>query len=263
MRVGGPRARISPATLADRRPASAADPPTRAEEHLPWLPRARYYPGFFGAFFLVLLRIAIGWHFLTEGLERSNRPATGRKPFSAEIYLRNSTGPLAPYFRGMVPDVNGLALLDPARLKAGWEETSTGSPSTTGSTTTSRAKAAGAPGSSEAWADVLVQRPRERREAAEVLSRPRPRSQETERNPEALSFERERAWETRQDPGRGPQDADRRRSTAAGSELSRRGRCKLATPEQPGRPGLRRAVDLPRHGQPADDVRPDARWGSA
>jgi len=48
-------------------------------------------------------------------------------PFSAEGYLRNATGPLAPKFRGLVPDVNGMARLDrdstglPSRLKASWK----------------------------------------------------------------------------------------------------------------------------------------------
>jgi len=42
------------------------------------------------------------------------------KPFSAEPYLRGSTGPLAPYFRGLVPDVNGLSKLDPDRVKEAW-----------------------------------------------------------------------------------------------------------------------------------------------
>ena len=31
---------------------------------------SRYYPGFLAAFFIVLLRIAIGWHFLYEGCEK-------------------------------------------------------------------------------------------------------------------------------------------------------------------------------------------------
>lgn len=73
--------------------------------------------------FLVLLRIAIGWHFLNEGKEKYQQSQMGGgKPFSAEGYLRNSTGPLARYFRGLVPDVNGLAKLDPDRLKAGWAD---------------------------------------------------------------------------------------------------------------------------------------------
>lgn len=85
--------------------------------------RRQYYPGFLGALFLILLRVAIGWHFLNEGVEKIEMSRLGGgKPFSAEGYLRNSTGPLAPYFRGLVPDVNGLAKLDAARLKAGWAE---------------------------------------------------------------------------------------------------------------------------------------------
>ena len=34
---------------------------------VPWLPRDATIPDFFGGLFLVLLRIAIGWHFLYEG----------------------------------------------------------------------------------------------------------------------------------------------------------------------------------------------------
>lgn len=83
----------------------------------------RYYPGFLGALFLVLLRIAIGWHFLNEGVAKFEMErVAGGKAFSAEGYLRNSTGPLARYFRGLVPDANGLAKLDPERLKAGWAD---------------------------------------------------------------------------------------------------------------------------------------------
>jgi uncharacterized membrane protein YphA (DoxX/SURF4 family) len=45
----------------------------------------RYYPGFFGAAFLVLLRIAIGWHLLSEGLYKimSTPEAKGRIVASA------------------------------------------------------------------------------------------------------------------------------------------------------------------------------------
>lgn len=65
--------------------------------------------------------MAIGWHFHTEGMEKVEGWRKG-KPFSAEGYLRASTGPFAPYFRGLIPDVNGLARLDPDRLKATWTE---------------------------------------------------------------------------------------------------------------------------------------------
>lgn len=96
----------------------------------------RYYPGFLAALFLVLLRIAIGWHFLYEGVTKVYSTPEGRDsflakvlprpnqpepPFSAEGYLRNATGPLAPYFRDLVPDIDGLAMLDEDNLKRSWE----------------------------------------------------------------------------------------------------------------------------------------------
>jgi uncharacterized membrane protein YphA (DoxX/SURF4 family) len=109
----------------------------------------RYYPGFFAALFIVLLRTAIGWHFLYEGVYKINTTPAQRDslagsvltkilsaphdkdkdkdpPFSAEGYLRNATGPLAPRFRAMVPDVDSLAVLErdtngqPTRLKNAW-----------------------------------------------------------------------------------------------------------------------------------------------
>src|SRR5271155_1062990 len=83
---------------------------------------SRYYPGFLAAFFIILLRIAIGWHFLYEGCEKVQGTWSGKEPFSAEIYLRNATGPLGTYFRGMLPDVNSLATLDPVRLKDRWKD---------------------------------------------------------------------------------------------------------------------------------------------
>src|SRR2546423_11907601 len=58
-------------------------------------------------FFLVALRLAIGWHFLTEGIDKLNNPS-----WSSENYLRASTGPLADYFRG-VADQDLLAKLTP------------------------------------------------------------------------------------------------------------------------------------------------------
>jgi uncharacterized membrane protein YphA (DoxX/SURF4 family) len=91
----------------------------------PLAPPKRYYPGFFAALFLVLLRTAIGWHFLYEGWEKVN-PSEG-KPFTAEPYLRNAVGPFAPKFRQMVPDVDSKARLvrdaegRPARLKEQWK----------------------------------------------------------------------------------------------------------------------------------------------
>jgi len=50
-------------------------------------------------FFLVGLRLVIGWHFLVEGLEKLHTPT-----WSSEAYLRESTGPLAPRFRALAGD---------------------------------------------------------------------------------------------------------------------------------------------------------------
>src|SRR5262249_57410461 len=49
--------------------------------------------------FLVLLRLAIGWHFLFEGMEKLKSDA-----WSSEAYLRESTGPLAPVFHRIAGD---------------------------------------------------------------------------------------------------------------------------------------------------------------
>jgi uncharacterized membrane protein YphA (DoxX/SURF4 family) len=49
--------------------------------------------------FLVLLRVAIGWHCLVEGLDKLQNPA-----WSSEAYLRESVGPLAGTFRELAGD---------------------------------------------------------------------------------------------------------------------------------------------------------------
>jgi hypothetical protein len=72
----------------------------------------RHYPGFLAAFFIILLRIVIGWHFLIEGSEKYDSTQHGKEAFSAEVYLRNANGPVAPYFRGLLPDVDGREALD-------------------------------------------------------------------------------------------------------------------------------------------------------
>jgi uncharacterized membrane protein YphA (DoxX/SURF4 family) len=49
--------------------------------------------------FLVLLRLAIGWHFLFEGIDKLNH-----KDWSSAAYLRESGGPLAGEFRELAGD---------------------------------------------------------------------------------------------------------------------------------------------------------------
>jgi len=45
--------------------------------------------------FLVLLRLAIGWHCFVEGMDKLQNPA-----WSSEAYLRESVGPLSGFFAG-------------------------------------------------------------------------------------------------------------------------------------------------------------------
>ncbi|MCI0705086.1 MAG: hypothetical protein L0241_28835 [Planctomycetia bacterium] len=55
-------------------------------------------------FFLLTLRLAIGWHFLFEGLHKIHSHSVGaietsKQPFSSEPYIRVAPGPLGPYMR--------------------------------------------------------------------------------------------------------------------------------------------------------------------
>ena len=86
-------------------------------------------------FFLVLLRFAIGWHFLFEGLDKIQKVDIGttetNRPWTSKAYLREATGPLADYFHRQAGDTDeeALAILkvqplkrgeDPARVPANW-----------------------------------------------------------------------------------------------------------------------------------------------
>jgi uncharacterized membrane protein YphA (DoxX/SURF4 family) len=83
-------------------------------------------------FFLVVLRIAIGWHLCYEGLckldphwlslMRGKEPKALATPWTAEGYLRVATGPLRHQFRGMIPDVDGLRLLDAGQFRTMLED---------------------------------------------------------------------------------------------------------------------------------------------
>jgi uncharacterized membrane protein YphA (DoxX/SURF4 family) len=165
---------------------------------------SRYYPGFLAAFFIVLLRIAIGWHFLYEGFEKVDSMRYGKDPFSAEIYLRNATGPMGTYFRGMLPDVNSLAMLDPVRLKASWTGDVARITNHYNFTPDQRDAAQKILEGSLQWADYWFDDPanQEKREKyyhdlGQVLA--------AEQDPEALAYQKKLAWEERRSV-----DADRR-----------------------------------------------------
>jgi uncharacterized membrane protein YphA (DoxX/SURF4 family) len=181
-----------------------------------------------------LLRIAIGWHFTTEGMEKLRSFTSGDKPFSAEVYLRNATGPLARYFRGMVPDANGLARLDPARLKAAWREDVKQIEDHYGFDTDQRAKAEKELTRSEQFADAWFS-DRDMREKRRKYTHDLAEVQKVEWNPKALSYERERAAAKRREL-----DADRKdllKDLDARGVVLRGAVTKLATAGQVGTAG--------------------------
>ena len=59
-------------------------------------------------FFLLALRLAIGWHFLFEGLYKVNThlvgPTETNKPFTSEPYFRNAPGPVGAFMRKQFND---------------------------------------------------------------------------------------------------------------------------------------------------------------
>ena len=65
---------------------------------------------------LVVLRLAIGLHFLSEGLDK----LSGSRPFSSAGFLGNAKGPLAPLFKGLVKDSDGYRRLDVDATVAHW-----------------------------------------------------------------------------------------------------------------------------------------------
>ncbi|MBI1903824.1 MAG: hypothetical protein HYS13_22195 [Planctomycetia bacterium] len=70
-------------------------------------------------FVLVLLRVAIGWHFFYEGKWKYKNPDRARE--AATAYLSQSRGPLAERYRALVPDFYGEERLSPAAMIARWQ----------------------------------------------------------------------------------------------------------------------------------------------
>ncbi len=70
--------------------------------------------------FLVLLRMAIGWQFLYEGLWKLNTFSSA-KPWTSAGYLRAARGPLRTVYRGMTGDPDDLHWLDYDEVAAGFD----------------------------------------------------------------------------------------------------------------------------------------------
>jgi uncharacterized membrane protein YphA (DoxX/SURF4 family) len=71
--------------------------------------------------FLIVLRIAIGWHFLYEGVSKwSVEP--WQPPFTSEPYLQGSLGPFRGAFRSLISDKEGIARLKKESIEAALDE---------------------------------------------------------------------------------------------------------------------------------------------
>lgn len=76
-----------------------------------------YRIGLLAVVLLVVLRIAIGWHFLYEGMWKYNNPS-----FSAEGFLKQARGPWAHKFHELLPDYDGRERLDAQKVLERWED---------------------------------------------------------------------------------------------------------------------------------------------
>lgn len=73
--------------------------------------------GIFGILALILLRVAIGWHFYMEGVDK----VRGNN-FSSEGFLVAAQGPLAPEFQNLIWDYEGRLRLDKTRVNTLFED---------------------------------------------------------------------------------------------------------------------------------------------
>src|SRR5688572_16958367 len=75
---------------------------------------SRRYLGSFAVLSLVLLRLAIGWHFFREGAQKvqyDRHDGELRLVFSSEGFLTQAKGPLASWFHAQAPDDHGYRKL--------------------------------------------------------------------------------------------------------------------------------------------------------
>lgn len=66
---------------------------------------------------VLALRLAVGWHFFREGADKIT---TG--DFTSASFMEASKGPLAPVFRGMIWDADGIARLDQMATLDAWNQ---------------------------------------------------------------------------------------------------------------------------------------------
>jgi uncharacterized membrane protein YphA (DoxX/SURF4 family) len=76
---------------------------------------------FLAVFFLVILRLAVGWQMFYEGLWKYERVGTAEQ-WSAAGYLKNAQGPLRDQYRNLVDDPDDLNWLDYKHVGDRWDE---------------------------------------------------------------------------------------------------------------------------------------------
>jgi uncharacterized membrane protein YphA (DoxX/SURF4 family) len=72
--------------------------------------------GILGVIALVLLRISVGWHFVTQGMEKYRAG-----DFSSRGYLSQAKGPFAEKFHELIPDYDGRERLSVDAMKLRFE----------------------------------------------------------------------------------------------------------------------------------------------
>jgi len=66
---------------------------------------------------LVALRLVIGWHFFREGAKKFTD-----RSFTADPFLRQSVGPMADLYQGMIADPHGFERLDKEKTDQAWND---------------------------------------------------------------------------------------------------------------------------------------------
>ncbi|MDA0831835.1 MAG: hypothetical protein O2955_20375 [Planctomycetota bacterium] len=77
--------------------------------------------GGFAAFWLIVIRMSIGWHLMYEGLWKVRTMSTA-DPWTSAGYLRNSQGPLREEFRKATGDPDETSWLDFDTMVSRWDD---------------------------------------------------------------------------------------------------------------------------------------------
>jgi uncharacterized membrane protein YphA (DoxX/SURF4 family) len=72
--------------------------------------------GLFAALAIFALRVGVGWHFFKEGIKKFS------DDFSSRPFLEQAKGPLAGYYRMLIPDWDGRQRLNRDRIVQDWKE---------------------------------------------------------------------------------------------------------------------------------------------